>query len=430
MSDAVNRREFVTAGATAAGALALGSSRLFAQGSQTVNVGIVGCGGRGSGASGTSSEADKDVKIAAICDLVEGKAKGALANVKRKAPNQVTATNDTLFHGLDAYKKVLAADVNYVILATPPGFRPMHMQAAVAAGKNIFTEKPVGVDGPGIRKVLAAAEEAKKKGLARRRRHPAPAPGRLHRDDEADPRRRDRRHRRRPAATGTRAASGSTPRKPSWTRHGVADPQLVLLHLAVRRPHRRAARPQPRRGQLGHRRPTRSRRVGMGGRQVRTAARTYGHIFDHFAIDYEYPNGVHVHEHVPPDRGLREQRLRDGRRHQGHPTDGQRLHASTASEFGSASRRRNPYVQEHIDLFASIRDGKPLNELKQVAESTLTAIMGRMSAYTGKAVTWDEALHGEKWFEDTMPKHLTLDMALPADPPPVVGRWRPKKTKA
>src|SRR5258708_4493014 len=122
MSDAVNRRDFLTTGAVAAGGLAL-SSKLFAQGSQSINVGIIGCGGRGSGAVINVLEADKDVKIAAICDLHENKAKGALANFKKKAPNQVTATNDTIFHGLEGYKQLLAlSDINYVILATPPGF--------------------------------------------------------------------------------------------------------------------------------------------------------------------------------------------------------------------------------------------------------------------------------------------------------------------
>jgi hypothetical protein len=90
-------------------------------------------------------------------------------------------------------------------------------------------------------------------------------------------------------------------------------------------------------------------------------------------------------------------------------------------------------VQEHIDLLKAIRDNKPLNELERVAHSTFTAIIGRMAAYSGQALRWDQVLHskpGDKWFEDTMPKHLTLDMSLPADPPPVVGQWRPKQTKA
>src|SRR5689334_19923741 len=150
MSDTVNRRDFLTTGAAAAGALAF-SGGLYAQGSQTVNVGIIGCGGRGGGAVINVLEADKDVKIAAICDLHLDKAKATLANVKKKAPNQVTATTETIFHGLDGYKQLLALpDVNYVILATPPGFRPYHLEAAVEAGKNIFTEKPVGVDVAGI----------------------------------------------------------------------------------------------------------------------------------------------------------------------------------------------------------------------------------------------------------------------------------------
>ena len=164
----------------------------------------------------------------------------------------------------------------------------MHIEAAIKAGKNLFTEKPVAVDGPGIRKVLAAAEEAKKKSLAvvagTQRRHQA---GYL----ESMKRIHDGAHRRprpRPASTGTRGASGCKPRQAELERHGVADPQLVLLHLALRRPHRRAARPQPRRRQLGDRAPP-----GPGRRHGRPPgahrAPTYGQSFDHFAVDYEYP---------------------------------------------------------------------------------------------------------------------------------------------
>jgi len=88
----------------------------------------------------------------------------------------------------------------------------------------------------------------------------------------------------------------------------------------------------------------------------------------------------------------------------------------------------DPYVQEHIDLIKAIRDNKPLNELEQVANSTFTAILGRMSTYSGKTLKWDEVLHGNKWYEDTMPKHLTMDMDLPVDPVPVVGQWKPKQS--
>ena len=126
----LDRRDFITAGAAVAGGLAFAGG-LYAQGQQSINVGIIGCGGRGSGALRNILDADKEVKIAAICDLNEGKAKGTLANLKKRNPNQTTATDDKVFHGLDGYKELLALpDVNYVILATPPGFRPYHLEVA------------------------------------------------------------------------------------------------------------------------------------------------------------------------------------------------------------------------------------------------------------------------------------------------------------
>ena len=197
--------------------------------------------------------------------------------------HKVDVPHDRCFVGFDAYQKVHRHRR-----------RPRHPGHAArlparstsrrrsTPGKHVFTEKPVAVDGPGIRTVLAAAEEAKKKKLGvvagTQRRHQA---GYLE-THEADPRRRDRRHRRRRAATGTRAALWSKRAQAELDRHGVAAPQLALLHLALGRPHRRAARPQPRRHQLGHRAPTRSAPSAWAAARSAPAP-SYGHIFDHFA---------------------------------------------------------------------------------------------------------------------------------------------------
>src|SRR5262245_2808937 len=129
MSDNVNRRDFLTTGAIAAGTLAF-SSNLFAQSSGDIKIGVIGCGGRGSGAIKNVLDADKDVKIAALCDLVENTVKGRFTDLKKRHADRLTATEDVCFHGLDGYKKLLEMkDINYVILATPPGFRPYHLEA-------------------------------------------------------------------------------------------------------------------------------------------------------------------------------------------------------------------------------------------------------------------------------------------------------------
>ena len=200
----------------------------------------------------------------------------AFENLKTEHGDKVDVEGDHIFHGFDAYKKAIDAGPDLVILATPPGFRPIHFEYAVKAGKHIFMEKPVATDAAGVRRFLAAAEEAKKKnlkvGVGLQRHHQA----RLHRDDQAHPGRRRSASCRCSASTGTAPAPGSArgkepkkakPARPD--RDGVPDAQLVLLQLAVRRPHRRAAHPQPRRHQLGQEGPTRPRpRARAGGRSA------------------------------------------------------------------------------------------------------------------------------------------------------------------
>jgi len=163
------------------------------------------------------------------------------------------------------------------------------------------------------------------------------------------------------------------------------------------------------------------RAVGMGGRQVRTGPE-YGQIFDHFAVDYEYPNGVHslsmCRQIAGCENNVSEAVVGTKGRWQ---SQGHRIEGETKWRYRSMNERGrevDPYSQEHIDLIASIREGKPLNELRTVAESTLTAIMGRMSAYTGKAVTWDEALQSKL---NLMPEKLLLG-DLKVAPVPVPGQ--------
>ena len=158
------------------------------------------------------------------------------------------------------------------------------------------------------------------------------------------------------------------------------------------------------------------RAVGMGGRQVRTGPE-FGHIFDHFAIDYEYAQRRAPDEHVPPDRRVRGQRVRSAAGHEGHVPRSTTTRSKDLERGSSVRPDSKPYEQEHTDLIASIRAGKPYNELKNVAESTLTAIMGRMSAYTGKAVTWEQALESK---ETWAPKQMTFG-TVPVPPVPMPG---------
>jgi len=309
-----------------------------------------------------------------------------------------------VFNGLDAYKQVLDSGVNYVILATPPGFRPLHIEAVVAAGKTLFTEKPVGVDGPGLRKVFKAYDEAKGKGLCiaagTQRRHEAPyietikaihngaigdiVSGRVFWMQgilwARDPR---------PEMT-TEVA------RQMWNWYNYT--WLGGDHIVEQHVHNLDVANWA----IGHHPES---AVGMGFR-TRTDPH-YGHIYDFFAIDYAYPKDVHV---LSMCRQISDCANEIGEHIYG--TKGY-CHVNGYTINGKPVGRRvkiSPYVQEHTDLIESVRSGKPLNELKNVAESTLTAIMGRMSAYTGKPVTWDQALNSE---EQLMPDNLDWNTRLP-----------------
>lgn len=432
MSDTVSRRDFLAAGAAAATTLV--AAKMYAQTSQTIKVGIIGCGGRGSGALQNVLESDKDVQVAAICDLVESKAKATLNGLKKRHPDRVMPTADEVFSGLDGYKKLLASpDVNYVILATPPGFRPYHLEAAVEAGKNIFTEKPVAVDVTGIRKVLEAAKKSREKGLkvvaGTQRRHQAgylETMKRLHDGEFGD------------ILSARVYWNGQTP----WfhqRQKGMKDAQYQIYnwyhflwlcgdHIVEQHVHNLDVANWA----MGA---TPVKVSGMGGRSNRPVGdpKDVGNIFDHFALEYEYPNGVIVESfcrHIDGAEGNVTENF-VGTKARVHTRDGEWLVNGRDLTQGRGAESK-PYVQEHADLIKAIRSDKPINELEQVANSTFTAILGRMAAYSGRTMEWDKVLHGKQlhgtvWDEDTFPKNLTLDMDLPVDPVPVVGKWRPKK---
>ena len=370
-----SRREFLKTTAAAAAGSALtagfGFADVHAGGSDTIKVGVVGCGGRGSGATDNVLHSSRNVKIVALADVFEFRLDGlrrrvhelAQSDEVRNLGNGADLPDSRCHHGLDAYEKVINdPEVNYVILATPPGFRPMMLEAAVRAGKNIFTEKPVGVDGPGIRKVLRAAEDAKKKGLAigagTQRRHQLGYVETMKRIHDG-------------AIGKITAAQVYWNQGNIWFRHDqdlidnhvkvtpLASQlvELVSLRLVVRRPHLRAARTQPRRRQLGHGPPSAERRRhGRPRERPHGDPNKVGHIYDFFAIDYEYPEGVHVlskcrqiercadsvSEHLNGSKGTCQADR--------YEINGKRI-LTRAQDRASV----DPYVQEHTDLIASIR---------------------------------------------------------------------------
>lgn len=414
----LNRRDFVSTGALAAGALAFGAAGVHAAGSENIKVGLIGCGGRGTGAAQNILEADRNVQIVALGDVSENNVKGALAGLKRKDKDRVIATPDSAFSGLDAFEKVLKSDVDLVILATPPGFRPYHLEAAIKAGKHVFTEKPVAVDVTGIRKCMELVKLSKEKNLAvvagTQRRHQTgylETIKRLHDGEIGD------------IVAGRAYWNGNG----IWFRNrqpGMSDAQYQLNnwyhfnwlcgdHIVEQHVHNLDVinwilKSHP------------IKATGMGGRSNRKVGppEEVGHIFDHFAVEYEYPNGVIIQSYCRQIEGCVNNISESVVGTKGKcNVSGYTINGKYVLE---GKNDNAPYVQEHIDLLKSIRDGKPLNELENVTTSTMTAILGRMATYSGKLMDWKKVMETAK--EDTFPKNLTIDSKLPVSPVPVVGK--------
>jgi myo-inositol 2-dehydrogenase/D-chiro-inositol 1-dehydrogenase len=394
------RREFLR-GSTAA-TIGLGlMTHAHAAGSDAIKVGLIGCGGRGTGAADnicTAAGTSYNIKLHALGDVFGDHLRNCRESL-RSNPNckeKFDVADERCFVGFDAYQKVIDC-CDLVMLATPPGFRPLHIEAVVKAGKHLFTEKPVAVDGPGIRKVLAAYEEAKKKDLSvvagTQRRHQNPyleSMKRIHDGVIGDP-------------ITARVYWNQNDiwvhkRKPGWsdTEYQIRNWYHFLWlcgdHFVEQHVHNLdvaiwALGAHP------------IKAVGMGGQQVHNEPER-AQSYDHFAVDYEFPGGIHVLSMARQISGCANDVSETIVGSKGQWTSHQ-YRFTGAHKDRIRDDRKDPYVLEHVDLLESIATRKPLNELKQVAESTLTAIMGRDSAYTGKEISWEKALNSK---HDTFPK--------------------------
>ncbi|MGP0069850.1 MAG: Gfo/Idh/MocA family oxidoreductase [Isosphaeraceae bacterium] len=414
-----SRRDFLK-GSTAA-AISLGAlGNAHAAGSDAIKVGLIGCGGRGRGAADNICQAagtTYNIKLHAMGDIFPDHLHNTreFLRTNESSKEKFDVSDDRCFVGFDAYQKVIDC-CDLVMLATPPGFRPIHIEATIKAGKQLFTEKPVAVDSTGIRKVLAAYEEAQKKGLSvvagTQRRHQTPyleSMKRIHDGAIGD------------LITArvywNQGDIWIHPRQEKWSdteyqlRNWYHFLWLCGDHIVEQHVHNLDVAIWA----LGAH-PVRA--VGMGGRQVHTEP-PYGQSYDHFAVDYEFPNGVHILSMARQIAGcasdVSETIVGSKGRWSSH-----QYRFTGATNDRIRDDRKDPYVLEHVDLLESIVSHKPINELKQVAESTLTAIMGRDSAYTGKAITWEQALNSKL---DTYPKtplDMKGSMVEPAVPRPGV----------
>jgi myo-inositol 2-dehydrogenase/D-chiro-inositol 1-dehydrogenase len=426
MTSSTHRRDFLkTTAAVTLATAAGGLPAVHAGGNETIRVGLIGCGGRGSGAARDVLSSASNVELYAVADIWQERIDGFVKGIQnytndgkaKEHGNRINIADERRFVGFDAYKKLLDSGVNYVMLCTPPGFRPMHLEAAVAAGKNIFTEKPVGVDGPGIRKVLAAYEEAKKKNLnivaGTQRRHQLPyveTVKQLHEGAIGDI------HFLR--CYWNQGILWKVDRKEKMSdlewqlRNWYNFTWICGDHIVEQHIHNLDVCNWV---MNGH--PIKARGSGF---RTRTDP-NYGQIYDHFSIEYEYPKNVFMHSMCRQINNCWNSVSEQVFGSKGMSDPGLTINGKQTTTREARGKAQGPYVQEHTDLIEAIRSGKTVNELKTVAESTLTAIMGRMSAYSGQEVTWDAALNSQL---DTFPKVFDFNEKYPAPAVPMPGVYK------
>jgi len=416
-----SRREFLkTTGAAAAGGVfAAHLSRpgtAFAADGGTLRIGLIGCGGRGTGAANQALNADKDVVLTAMGDVFAEQVKGSLNTLKKEMPDRVQVPPEKQFVGLDAFQKVIDSGVDVVLLCTPPGFRPQHLRAAVAAGKHVFCEKPMATDAPGVRSVLASVEEAKQKKLSL-------LAGFCWRYDDAC---REFYKRIHDGALGDVGAVHATyltgpvkPMPPASSRPaGMGDVEWQLRNwynfawisgdgLVEQACHSVDKIAWAMKDVM----PVKA--VANGGRMVPNHE---GNIFDHIDVFYEYASGARA---TMAQRQIANCYSDNSDYVLGSKGTGKGGWNPPIIRAGETWRYRGPnpgskmYQTEHNELFAAIRKGVPINDGAWMANSTLMAIMGRMAAYTGQEITWEMAMESQ---EKLVPDPLVWDTKLTVPP--------------
>ncbi|MCA9199119.1 MAG: Gfo/Idh/MocA family oxidoreductase [Planctomycetales bacterium] len=420
------RRSFLKTGSAAVGgAVALSMvPKVHAAGDDTLKVGMIGCGGRGSGAALNALKADDNVKMTVMADIFEDRVLGARKNIQASAEaaglgEKFAVEEDACFHGFDAYKKVMESDIDVVILTATPHFRPRHLAAAIEAGKHVFCEKPVAVDAPGVRSVLESTAKAKEKNLSI-------VSGLCWRYDYGV---RETVKRVMDGAIGdviaihTNYLTGTLwhrGRKPEWSemeyqiRNWLYFTWLSGDHNNEQHIHSLDKSVWLMNDQLP------ARCFGLGGRQVRTDER-WGNIYDHHAVCYEFANGIKSFAYTRQMQGCYNY-VDDIV----YGTKGKATLIANKIE-GEANwaydgPKPSMYDVEHKELFAGIRSGNIINNGDYMAKSTMMAIMGRMACYTGQMIDGEQAMNSQEdltptayeWGDVTFPDNANYnDVATP-----------------
>ena len=390
-----NRRSFLhtTSAATVAGSVAaLSAPMAHASVDDVIKVGLIGCGGRGNSAAKNAMNADPNARLTALCDLFPDRLERASQVLTRQLGPQYDVPPDQTFSGFDGYKQLLQTDIDVVLLCTPPHFRPAQLQASIDAGKHVFCEKPVAVDPVGVRRVLDTSRIAKEKDLSI-------VSGLCWRYDYGV---RETMQRILDGQIGDVTAIQENyltgplwhrGRKDDWSemeyqcRNWMYFTWLSGDHIVEQHIHSldKAL------WLMGDQPPARC--VGLGGREVRTAEK-WGNIFDHFAICYEWENGVKTFAYTRQMRGCKNQTEDFVIGSKGRAQVlAHRLQGATNWEYKGP--KPSMYDVEHQELFAGIRKGEHINNGEYMSYSTLMAIMGREACYTGQEITLKAALDSD-----------------------------------
>ncbi|MBA62277.1 MAG: oxidoreductase [Planctomycetaceae bacterium] len=391
--DFIKKSTILVAGSTVAGNLQIARAA-HAYGDDTIKIGLVGCGGRGTGAAVQAMNTNGEVHLVAMADVFEDRLQASFRAIKSKHGNKVTVTPDTMFVGLDAYKKVMESDCDLVILATPPGFRPLHFEAGVSAGKHVFMEKPVATDAPGVRRVLDANKIAKEKNLCvqvglQRRHEEAYIETMKHLHD---------------GKIGDIILS-----RAYWNSGGVwvrprQDDQSELEyqmrnwyyfnwlcgdHINEQHIHNIDVI-----NWLADDFPVSAQ--GQGGREVRNG-KDHGEIFDHHLVEFTYASGMKMFSQCRHIQGCWNSVSEHAHGTAGtcDIAAGKIWDAAGKELFNARGLGRGGHQQEHHDMFADLRAGERPNEGDYGAKSTMTAILGRMATYSGKMIKWDDAINSD-----------------------------------
>ncbi len=422
---ASTRRNFLQAAATT-GALTSGAHGLHAAGSDAIRVGLIGCGDRGTGAAAQALAADPGARLVAMADAFEDRLTNSLEmlGTNEAIRSKVDVAPARRFVGFDTYRELLASGVDVVLLCTPPHFRPIHLRAAVEAGKHVFAEKPVAVDAPGVRSVIESCRLAASRGLSI-------VSGLCLRYDDGFRQTVRRIHDGAVGGVATllandyRGGRWAKPRQPGWTEmhyqmrnwynftwlSGDFNVEQHVHFLDVCAWIMKEQYPE--------------KAVGMGGRQVLTGPE-YGQIYDHFSVVYEYADGIRLVSNCRQqplcknDLSVRVLGTK-GRAELVERRGGLRVRSASGEWVYQNRQSRNMYQVEHDELFASIRGGKPINNGEYMARSTLLAIMGRMAAYTGREITWQMAMDSKQALD---PSAYAWDARPPAAVVAVPGQTR------